>query len=389
MENKDIQSAIERARAVAARLSQQLPDNKRPAEPIPHEVPTKKFASVTDAVGAQLAMLKAQQLGGGSTSEEMKVPDKLVGLVIGKGGDQLHKLQAETQTKIVIAPEPTHNNERAFTIVGTRDNIERCRKLIADIIKRGANPSPNDPTASLLLKGNVEVYEMRLPGNKCGLIIGKGGETIKKLSEQYGVKLVVIQEQNTPLTAEKPLRITGEPEKVAKAKEAVLALVYPEKYAKPLSTNEYGTKSNPPVPGAPGEVIIKVSYDKAGVVIGKGGESIKEINRRSGAYVEIDKNHKLVPEGQDKMFTIKGTTEQIQYAQQLIYEKITGNVGGVPPAGFFGPGALEMTATDYSQAVASQAWAGYQWPTAADIKGEDQSAAAWAAYYQQIGRAHV
>ena len=42
-----------------------------------------------------------------------------------------------------------------------------------------------------------------------------------------------------------------------------------------------------------------------------------------------------------------------------------------------------MTATDYSQAVASQAWAGYQWPTAAEIKGEDQTAAAWAAYYQQ------
>ncbi|CAF1013984.1 unnamed protein product [Brachionus calyciflorus] len=381
MENKDIQSAIERARAVAARLTQQIPD-KRPASDSSYDAPAKKFASVNDAVGAQLAMLKSQQLGGGSSSDDMRVPDKLVGLVIGKGGDQLHKLQGETQTKIVIAPEPGHNNDRTFTIIGAKDNIERCKKLINDIIKRGANPSPNDPTANLLLKGNIEVYEMRLPGNKCGLIIGKGGENIKRLSEQYGVKLVVIQEQNTPLSAEKPLRITGEPDKVAKAKEAVLALVYPEKYAKPM-TNDYGTKSNPPIPGAPGEVIVKVAYDKAGVVIGKGGESIKEINRRSGAYVEIDKNHKLVPEGQDKMFTIKGTTEQIQYAQQLIYEKITGNVGGIPPSGFFGPGALEMTETDYSQAVASQAWAGYQWPAAAGLKTEDQNAAAWAAYYQQ------
>lgn len=142
--------------------------------------------------------------------------------------------------------------------------------MINDIIKRGANPSPNDPTATLLLKGNVEVMEIKLPGSKCGLIIGKGGETIKRLSEQYGVKLVVIQDQNTPLNADKPLRITGEPEKVAKAKDAVLALVYPEKYAKPLTTSDYGTKTTPPVPGAPGEVIVKVAYDKAGVVIGKG-----------------------------------------------------------------------------------------------------------------------
>jgi far upstream element-binding protein len=54
---------------------------------------------------------------------------------------------------------------------------------------------------------------------KCGLIIGKGGETIKRLSEQHGVKLVVIQDPDTPQSADKPLRITGEPEKVANCKE--------------------------------------------------------------------------------------------------------------------------------------------------------------------------
>ena len=46
---------------------------------------------------------RAQQLGGNLTSEEYKVPDKLVGLVIGRGGDQLHRLQAETQCKVQIA----------------------------------------------------------------------------------------------------------------------------------------------------------------------------------------------------------------------------------------------------------------------------------------------
>ena len=58
----------------------------------------------------------------------------------------------------------------------------------------------------------------------------------------------------------------------------------------------------------------------------KGGESIKEINRRSGAHVEIDKSQRgpNATDSVDKMFIIKGTNEQIQYAQQLIYEKITG-----------------------------------------------------------------
>jgi hypothetical protein len=46
---------------------------------------------------------RAQQLGGNLSSEEYKVPDKLVGLVIGRGGDQLHRLQADTQCKVQIA----------------------------------------------------------------------------------------------------------------------------------------------------------------------------------------------------------------------------------------------------------------------------------------------
>ena len=52
---------------------------------------------------------------------------------------------------------------------------------------------------------------MMVPGHKVGLIIGKGGETIKMLQEQTGAKIVIIQESNEP-TDQKPLRISGPPE---------------------------------------------------------------------------------------------------------------------------------------------------------------------------------
>jgi far upstream element-binding protein len=108
--------------------------------------------------------------------------------------------------------------------------------------------------------------EILVPANKCGLVIGKGGETIKRLSEQYGVKLVVIQDASTTSGTDKPLRITGDPEKVARAKEAVLALINPQVHKGP-STNEYGSKNI--LPGQT-EVYIKVPSEKAGIVIGKG-----------------------------------------------------------------------------------------------------------------------
>lgn len=41
--------------------------------------------------------------------------------------------------------------------------------------------------------GGRNFVEIMIPGPKVGLIIGKGGETIKQLQERSGAKMVVIQ----------------------------------------------------------------------------------------------------------------------------------------------------------------------------------------------------
>lgn len=60
--------------------------------------------------------------------------------------------------------------------------------------------------------GNTAV-EIMVPGLKVGLIIGKGGETIKQLQEKSGAKMIIIQD-GPQQENEKPLRITGDPHKV-------------------------------------------------------------------------------------------------------------------------------------------------------------------------------
>lgn len=55
--------------------------------------------------------------------------------------------------------------------------------------------------------------EIMIPGPKVGLIIGKGGEMIKQLQEKSGAKMVIVQD-NPGQESEKPLRITGDPQKV-------------------------------------------------------------------------------------------------------------------------------------------------------------------------------
>lgn len=70
------------------------------------------------------------------------------------------------------------------------------------------------------------------------------------------------------------------------------------------------------------ETTFSVPAGKCGIVIGKGGETIRSINNQSGAHVELDRNQQQNP--YEKVFILRGTPEQIQQAQELISEKIGG-----------------------------------------------------------------
>lgn len=64
-----------------------------------------------------------------------------------------------------------------------------------------------------------------IPGAKVGLIIGKGGETIKMLQENSGAKMIVIQDGPNSQENEKPLRISGETAKVEVNTKLVLIII--------------------------------------------------------------------------------------------------------------------------------------------------------------------
>ncbi|KAL1479555.1 hypothetical protein MTO96_015886 [Rhipicephalus appendiculatus] len=113
--------AVQRARQIAAKINP--PSNseagaipgggtKRPLEDSMDRndgsPDAKKLAAVNDPFGAQLAAL-AQQRGSLANAapavEEWSVPDKMVGLIIGRGGEQISRLQAESGCKIQMAPD--------------------------------------------------------------------------------------------------------------------------------------------------------------------------------------------------------------------------------------------------------------------------------------------
>uniref|UniRef100_A0A672HRP4 K Homology domain-containing protein n=1 Tax=Salarias fasciatus TaxID=181472 RepID=A0A672HRP4_SALFA len=349
----------------------------------------------------------------------------IVNAFIGRGGEQISRLQQESGCKIQIAPDSGGMPERSVTLTGPPESIQTAKRLLTEIVEKG-RPAPafhhNDGPG-------MTVQEIMVPATKAGLVIGKGGETIKSLQERAGVKMVMIQDGPQNTGADKPLRISGEPFKVQQAKEMVMELIREQGFRE--QRGEYGSRVGGDsldvigiVIGRNGEMIKKIQNDtgvriqfkpddgstperiaqimgppdqaqhaaeiisdllrsvqaggppghgggrgrgrgqgnwnmgppgglqeftftvptvKTGLIIGKGGETIKGISQQSGARIELQRNPPPNADPNIKMFTVRGSPQQIDYARQLVEEKIGGPVtpmGGPhgPPGPHGGPG---------------------------------------------------
>uniref|UniRef100_A0A3Q2X5F5 Far upstream element-binding protein 3-like n=1 Tax=Haplochromis burtoni TaxID=8153 RepID=A0A3Q2X5F5_HAPBU len=282
-------------------------------------------------------------------TEDYKVPDRMVGFIIGRGGEQITRIQLESGCKIQIAPEGGGLMERPCSLTGTPESIEQAKRLLAQIVDR----CRNGPGFHGDGEGGASVQEMLIPASKVGLVIGRGGDTIKQLQERAGVKMMMIQDGPMPTGADKPLRISGDPYKVQAARELVLEVIREKDGDFRSGRSDFGarlggTSLDVPVPrfavgiviGRNGEMIKKIQNDagvriqfKAGVSC-FGGETIKSINQQSGAHVELQRNPPPSTDPNTRVFTIRGTAQQMDLARQLIDDKIGGS--GIMSNGGFG-----------------------------------------------------
>uniref|UniRef100_A0A667XQ88 K Homology domain-containing protein n=1 Tax=Myripristis murdjan TaxID=586833 RepID=A0A667XQ88_9TELE len=345
-------------------------------------------------------------------TEDYKVPDRMVGFIIGRGGEQITRIQLESGCKIQIAADSGGLMERPCSLTGTPESIEQAKRMLVQIVDR----CRNGPGFHGDGEGGASVQEMLIPASKVGLVIGRGGDTIKQLQERAGVKMMMIQDGPMPTGADKPLRISGDPYKVQAARELVLEVIREKEGDFRSGRNDFtarlgGTSLDVSVPrfavgivigrngemikkiqndagvriqfkaddgispervamvmgqpdrcqhalhlindliqtaqerdgfgsamrsgrvrgrgdwtmGSPGplqEVTYTIPADKCGLVIGKGGETIKSINQQSGAHVELQRNPPPSTDPNTRVFTIRGSAQQMDLARQLIDDKI-------------------------------------------------------------------
>ncbi|XP_044743184.1 far upstream element-binding protein 3 isoform X2 [Chrysoperla carnea] len=313
-------------------------------------------------------------------NEDIRVPDKMVGLIIGRGGEQITRLQAEAGCKIQMGADGSGQPDRVCSLSGPRDAIQRAKDMIYSIVQTHQRPldSPpppqHPPTNSNSSSLNSEFpglgaqggggsgvtqVEIMVPGPKVGLIIGKGGETIKQLQEKSGAKMVVIQEGPNP-EQEKPLRITGDPQKVEYAKQLVYDLIAEKEMQAyrgpggggggggprggnggPPNQGNQNNRGDNRGPGGGGGgyggsndgdfggnnggnggdgVEVQVPRAAVGVVIGKGGDMIKKIQAETGARVQFQQGRDDGPG--DRRCFLTGKPQNVEAARQRIEELI-------------------------------------------------------------------
>eukprot|EP00347_Sterkiella_histriomuscorum_P018338 403345886 len=201
-----------------------------------------------------------------------------------------------------------------------------------------------------MFKFREKIYLPQLQGiNYVGLIIGPKGTYQKRLEEQTGCK-ILIRGKNSHKEGYPPqpdddeeqhiLILSDTEGKIKKAKDHVEQILQSDEQtrqqirmqqltdAQELSKRVYAvpiedyllTPYGPPSPHA---YIIPVPNECVGLIIGKGGDTIRQIQLKSGARVQVAKKQipqSQMPGAQMRNVFIEGSLEKYEKAKKLIEE---------------------------------------------------------------------
>ncbi|PIA64417.1 hypothetical protein AQUCO_00100118v1 [Aquilegia coerulea] len=183
-------------------------------------------------------------------------------------------------------------------------------------------PIPYGFQGSTGFQGSGSSKKIDIPNGRVGVIIGKGGETIKYLQSQSGAKIQVTRDMDAdPNSPNRAVELTGTSEQISKAEQLIKeVLAEAESGGSGLATKRFTGQA-----GAD-QFSMKVPNNKVGLIIGKGGETIKTMQAKSGARIQLIPLHP--PPGDtstERTVYIDGTQQQIEAATQLVNEVISEN----------------------------------------------------------------
>lgn len=277
-------------------------------------------SSNAEIYGGNAKVVGSVMLGGGGGGGddyqiELRVPNPMVGLVIGKGGEQIQRMQSQTGVHLQIAREQDMlpgETLRSILIKGKPGAVTECKRMIDEIINNRQQQSGGGSTGLGQQKTNNQreldhafIIKVKVPNNKVGIIIGKGGITVKMIMERTRAQVQIPSNPDEDNPNVRTLSIGGDTkESVENAQaeitialqQSALALGGPPGGGGSLMVNSgLGVSQGlsqflaqqPSQLSQSGTSFVYVPDDKVGVIIGKGGVTIKELQLRLKVKISI------------------------------------------------------------------------------------------------------
>ncbi|KAF7987665.1 hypothetical protein HCN44_003528 [Aphidius gifuensis] len=285
------------------------------------------------------------------------VQSDMVGAIIGRQGSTIRQITQSTRARVdVHRKDNVGSLEKAITIYGNPENCTNACKKILEVMQQEANNTNKGEITLKILAHN----------NLIGRIIGKGGNTIKRIMLDTESKITVssINDINS-FNLERIITVKGTIDNMSKAESMIssklrqsyendLQAMAPQSMMFPglhpmamMSTAGMGYSSRGPglygsgpapypyqgslqtqqgVPTTETQetTFLYIPNNSVGAIIGTKGSHIRNIIRFSGASVKIAPLEQEKPADQqtERKVTIVGSPESQWKAQYLIFEKM-------------------------------------------------------------------
>ncbi|XP_058054723.1 insulin-like growth factor 2 mRNA-binding protein 1 isoform X3 [Anopheles bellator] len=299
--------------------------------------------------------------GGGGPGRQTDFPlrvlvqSEMVGAIIGRQGSTIRHITQQSRARVdVHRKDNVGSVEKAITIYGNPENCTMACKKILEVMQQEANSTNKGEICLKILAHN----------NLIGRIIGKSGNTIKRIMQDTDTKITVSSINDiSSFNLERIITVKGTIDNMSKGESQIsaklrqsyendLQALAPQSIMFPglhpmamMSTAGNGMGFNPgsnfpmyqPPAGGPAAAgvppgssevqettFLYIPNNAVGAIIGTKGLHIRNIIRFSGASVKIAPLEADKPQEQqtERKVTIIGTPEAQWKAQYLIFEKM-------------------------------------------------------------------
>ncbi|KAK6955025.1 hypothetical protein Daesc_002655 [Daldinia eschscholtzii] len=277
-------------------------------------------------------------------SEVISIESSLVGLIIGRQGENLRRVESETSCRVqFLSPTGEPGPYRQCKITGLRARRAEAKAAINRIIEdsgmgalaRAGLDKPqharrdNNTPGPATLRDGEDCMQIMVPDRTVGLIIGRGGETIRDLQERSGCHINIVGEDQS-VDGLRPVNLIGPPNAASQAKELILEIVASD--SRNVNNGNSGTDANKGRVQRPDQVrdnsqgagdkindSIFVPGDAVGMIIGRGGETIREMQNTTGCKINVTAS---VPGQSEREIGLIGSRDAINRAKRAIEDKV-------------------------------------------------------------------